>query len=234
MPWAATMQLREPRPHSLSPRGLVIAGWLSLLVAGWIFFELAWDVASHTGLVTLDATVAAWLHAHGTAGLTTFMYAVTMANSIAATIAWSVILGVVLARLREWYWLLTLALAVGGGMILNVVLKVTYERARPHFDDPLVTLSTFSFPSGHTAGATLFYGVLAAFLVSRYREPRRRIACVLGAVLAIALVAFSRIYLGAHYLSDVIAAACSSTVWLVVCLSGVHALVRRRMREGRA
>jgi len=228
------MLLREPRPHSLSPRGLAITAWLALVIAGWIFFDLAWDVASHTGLVSLDATVATWMHAHGTPALTTFMYAVTMANSIAATIAWSVIFGAVLARLREWYWLLTLALAVTGGMILNLVLKLTYARARPHFDDPWVTLTTYSFPSGHTAGATLFYGVLAAFLVSRYHDVRKRSACVAGAVFAIVLVAFSRVYLGAHYLSDVIAAACSSTVWLVICLSSVHSLVRRRMSEGRA
>ena len=228
------MQLREPHPHSLSPRGLAIAGWVSLVVAGWIFFELAWDVASHTGLVDLDAKVSAWMHAHGTPTLTTFFYAVTMANSIAGISAWSVIFGLVLARLREWYWLLTLALAVGGGMALNVLLKFSYERARPHFDDPWVTLSTYSFPSGHTAGATLFYGVLAAFLVSRFYDWPRRSACVTGAVIAIVLVASSRVYLGAHYLSDVIAAACSSTVWLVLCLTGVHGLVRKRMAEGRA
>jgi membrane-associated phospholipid phosphatase len=52
---------------------------------------------------------------------------------------------------------------------------------------------------------------------------------VIGAFLAVALVAFSRMYLGAHYLSDIVAAACSSVVWLVLCLSAVHSLVRRRM-----
>ena len=76
----------------------------------------------------------------------------------------------------------------------------------------------------------MFYGVLAAFLVSRFHEPRRRAGCVAAAAAAVGLVAFSRIYLGAHYLSDVVAAVCSSTAWLVLCLSGVHALVRRRMR----
>jgi undecaprenyl-diphosphatase len=142
-----------------------------------------------------------------------------------------VLFAVLLARLRERYWILTLALAVGGGMALNVLLKETYERARPHFDDPWVTLNTFSFPSGHTAGATLFYGVLAAFLVSRTNEWHVRIACVIAAVLMVVMVAFSRMYLGAHYLSDVAAAACSSTVWLVLCLTSVHGLVRRRMER---
>jgi uncharacterized membrane protein YdjX (TVP38/TMEM64 family) len=76
----------------------------------------------------------------------------------------------------------------------------------------------------------LFYGVLAAFLVSRSYDWRRRAACVGGAVAAVVLVAFSRMYLGAHYLSDVLAAICSSTVWLALCLAGGHALVRRRLK----
>ena len=101
---------------------------------------------------------------------------------------------------------------------------------RPYFDDPWVWLTSHSFPSGHTAGAVLLYGVLAAFLVSRFYAPRQRLACLAGAVFAIGLVAFSRMYLGAHYLSDVVAADCSSVVWLVFCLTVVHSKVRQRLR----
>ena len=122
-----------------------------------------------------------------------------------------------------------MALAVVGGLALNIMLKHAYERARPHFDDPWVTLSSFSFPSGHTAGATAFYGVLAAFLVSRFYDPRKRIAVIAGAILAVVLVAFSRMYLGAHYLSDVVAAMASTTAWLALCLTTVHAVAKRRL-----
>jgi hypothetical protein len=116
-------------------------------------------------------------------------------------------------------------------MLLNLLLKQAYERLRPRFDDPLVTLDTYSFPSGHTAAAVAFYGVLAAFLVSRFHDARRRAAIVAVAMGAVALVAFSRLYLGAHYLSDVVAAACSSTAWLVLCLAFGHALVRGRLKR---
>ena len=219
------------RPHSLSPVGLAIAGWAAFLLAGLLFITIAWNVAARAPLVTLDGKLATWLHEHAVPAVTTFMLAVTHLNSTVAISAWSLVFGVVLARMRERYWMLTLGLAVAGGLLLNVLLKYAYERRRPSFDEPLVTLGTYSFPSGHTAGAVVFYGVLAAFLVSRFREPRRRIAIVLGAVAAVALVAFSRMYLGAHYLSDVLAATCSSTAWLVLCLSSVHALVRRRNGE---
>lgn len=223
------MRLPEARPHSLSPRGLAIAGWSALAIALATFVTLAWNVATHAPLVEVDAHVAEWLAAHRIQPLTSVLLVVTQLNSLAMIGVWSAVFAGVLAWLRERYWMLTLVLAVGGGMLLNLVLKLAYERARPRFDDPLLELHTFSFPSGHTAAATVFYGVLAAFLVSRFRDPAIRIACVAGAVAAVTLVAFSRIYLGAHYLSDVIAAACSSTVWLVACLSGVHSLVRRRM-----
>ena len=225
----ATTPPPEGRPHSLSPRGLAIAGWAALVVFGWIFLALAWDVHTHQDIVVTDAEVANWLHAHGSPRLTRIMMWVTTLNSTVAISAWSVIFALVLAKLREWYWIASVFLAVAGGLALNLLLKLVFERARPHFDDPWVTLSTYSFPSGHTAGATLFYGVLAAFLVSRLRDWHARIACVVIAALVVAFVAFSRIYLGAHYLSDVAAAACSSTVWLVIVLTGVHRIVRRRM-----
>jgi membrane-associated phospholipid phosphatase len=120
------------------------------------------------------------------------------------------------------------ALSVGGGLLLNLLLKQAYARARPHFDDPILTLTSYSFPSGHTAGATVFYGVLAAFLVSRTYQRSTRVAIIACAVLAVVLVGFSRVYLGAHFVSDVTAAAASSAAWLTLCLSVVHQLVRRR------
>jgi undecaprenyl-diphosphatase len=210
---------------------LAIAGWSAFALAGLLFFAIAWNVGASSSLVALDARVAQWLHAHGQPWLITFLLAVTHLHSIVAMALWSVLFGAALARRREWTWMLTLVLAVGGAMLLNLLLKAAYARARPHFDDPLLVLGTYSFPSGHTAAAVAFYGVLAAFLVSRFYDARRRTACVAGAIAAVALVAFSRMYLGAHYLSDVAAAVCSSTAWLVLCLAAGHALARGRLKR---
>lgn len=224
------MPLREPHPPSLSPRALAIAGWSAFLIAAGIFLLIAWNVSGRSALVRLDVEVANWLHAHASAPLTAFFLALTHLNSTLGVSLASAGFALVLARLREWYWILTVALAVPGALLLNVLLKQVYERARPVFERPFVELASYSFPSGHTAGAVAFYGVLAAFLVSRFYDRRLRAACVALAVAAVVLVGFSRLYLGAHYLSDVVAAACSSTAWLVLCLAAVHRLVRRKMQ----
>ena len=219
--------LPQRRPHSLSPRALTAAGWIAFAVAGAIFLALAWNVASHAPLTIVDVHVSTWMQAHHVPALTTAMLVITHAHSSIGMSVATIVFALVLARMREWYWIATLALAMIGGALVNLGIKRAYERARPAFDDPLIKLDSFSFPSGHTAGATLFYGVLGAFLVSRYFSPRIRARIVAAAIVMVALVAFSRVYLGAHYLSDVVAAACSSTAWLVLCLSGVHALIKR-------
>lgn len=221
------MQVVEPQPHSLSPRGLAIAGWTALAVAIATFITLAWQVETLAPVVSLDTRISQWLHFNGSPPLTAALLVVTHLHSMAGMTIATLAFGAVLWRMGERYWLLTLTLAMVGGTILNVLLKVTYERARPVFEDPIVSHATFSFPSGHTAAAATFYGVLAAFLVSRVWSHGKRRAIVAAGIAMVALVAFSRVYLGAHYLSDVVAAACSSTVWLVACLSTVHGLVRR-------
>ena len=219
-------------PPSLSPRALAIAGWTALVVCGVVFLAIAWNVTTRSALVAFDARAAEWLHADAQAGgaRTTFFFLVTNMHSPVGVAVLSAVFGAVLWRLRERYWLLTLACSVAGGMFINFILKSAYERLRPRLDEPLLSLDSYSFPSGHTAGAVLFYGVLAAFLVSRFFDWRARVACVAGACVMVALVAFSRIYLGAHYVSDVLAAACSSLVWLVLCLSAGHGLVRKTLR----
>jgi len=193
-----------------------------------IFVALAWGVESRSLVVSADLRALQWMVSHRSEALTSLMLGVSTLHSPGAMSVWAACFGVVLLRRRERYWFLTLALAMGGGMLLNEGLKLLYRRARPVLVDPLVMLHSFSFPSGHTAGATLFYGVLAAYLVYLTRRPWQRVAVTAAAVALVVLVGLSRVYLGAHYASDVLAAACSSTMWLNACLVGVHRLVQRR------
>jgi len=204
-------------------------GAVAFLVAAGLFAALAWGVEARTPVVLTDAEVTKWMVAHRTETLTSLMLGISALHEPGWVALWAGCFGLALWQRGERFWLLTLALAVGGGMALNEGLKLLYRRSRPMLDDPLVMLHSFSFPSGHTAAATLFYGVLASYLVYVVKSRSERIGAIAGAVAMIVMVALSRVYLGAHYASDVLAAACSSIVWLVVCLVGVHGLVRRRM-----
>jgi undecaprenyl-diphosphatase len=119
---------------------------------------------------------------------------------------------------RWWPLLVTLIVAVPGGMLLNEWLKVVVQRQRPFIDGQFVDWSGYSFASGHTIGATLLYGQLLLFVLPALTARRSRFVCVLGAVSVVLLVGFSRVALGAHFLTDVLAAIFFGTLWLLLCL----------------
>jgi membrane-associated phospholipid phosphatase len=195
-----------------------LAAWVVVALAAAAFAALAWSIAADSWTVPMDEACVQWLHSHRDDTGIAAMALVSRLHSPGMIAIWSVLFAAVLAMRRERQWLVTLALAVGGGMLLNDALKLAFHRARPHFADSLDVLGSYSFPSGHTADSTVFYGVLAAYLFARFAHRPARMAVAMGAVVAVAAVAFSRVYLGAHYPSDVIAAACTSTAWLVLCL----------------
>ena len=203
-------------------------GIVVLLVASAVFAVIAATVARHDPILQRDLQVLVWLHTHGSPVFSAFLLAISYLHSTIGIAVFTVILGAALAQRRKWYWVLALGLSVGGGMLLNTLLKLAFHRQRPVWDDPLLTLTTNSFPSGHAAAATLFYGFLSVYVVSHVKELSLRVACVAASILMVALVAFSRMYLGVHYLSDVLAAISISTAWLVLCLWGVRTYSNKR------
>ena len=200
---------------------------LGAAVAAGLFAIVAIAVVTGGGLVSLDIRVTEWLHAHATPALTNIIVAITNAHSMAAISVYTAVLALILAWKRDWLWMWTAVLTVSGGLLINWLLKQVFQRARPTLDNPLLTLETYSFPSAHTAGATLFYGVLAAYLISRCDNVAAKMGCALVAACFIALAGFSRVYLGVHFTSDVIGAACASAAWLAFCLAGMQAYEKK-------
>ncbi|MYM23742.1 phosphatase PAP2 family protein [Duganella sp. FT135W] len=199
-----------------------------LLASGYVFHELAEAVMGQEAITLLDVQVAHWFNMHAAEPLTSLMLGVSAVHSVAGMVLLFCLLAVWLWRQRAYYWLLALVFSVPGGMVLNVALKHVFQRARPAFEDPLVTLATYSFPSGHTTAATCFYGLLASYLVIVRPAWNVRVATVALCLAMILLVAFSRVYLGAHYVSDVLAAMAESVAWLAVCITAISTLRRRR------
>ena len=219
-PWFVFLRAR------LSPTGYLglhlTVGALILIGAGWLFGGVAQDVVSGDPLTVVDGQVAAWFHARAVPTLTDGMLVISDFNGIVGITILSLLVSIYLIWKREWPWLGALVLAVPGGMLLNVLTKHAFGRVRPSFTDPILTLTTFSFPSGHVAGASLFYGFLAVYLVPKIPTWRWRVLVVLTAFFAIVLIALSRVYLGVHFLSDALAAFAESTAWLAFTLTAVH------------
>jgi undecaprenyl-diphosphatase len=137
---------------------------------------------------------------------------------------WQLLLGAFAAvylRLvtRRWRPPLLLLGNLGGVWLLNLVLKSLYQRARPTIHH-LVEVGGYSFPSGHAMSTSAFYGMIGYLLWNAYRRKWRG-AWVFpaGAVLLAATVGWSRVYLGVHFFTDVLAGYAAGGLWLLVCLA---------------
>lgn len=107
--------------------------------------------------------------------------------------------------------------AVAGGLLLNNLLKFAVGRARPEIIDPAVKVFSSSFPSGHAALSAIAYLTLGALLARTQQSIAIRTYIMSLAVLATILVGLSRIYLGVHYPSDVLAGWCIGSAWAIAC-----------------
>lgn len=192
-----------------------------------VFAAIAANVVSGGRLTTLDADIAGWLHRHATPALTAFMRIVSDLDSTFAVACYATAIALFQATRQRWRRVATLVVCVGGVLALNVLIKNAFQRPRPTFDDPLLTLATYSFPSGHVAGSTVLYGLFVLWVFGRTPRLHWRVLAIDGALLVVALVALSRMVLGVHYLSDVAAAFAEGVAWLTLCVS-VMAVARPR------
>jgi undecaprenyl-diphosphatase len=202
-------------------------GTVVLLIAAWIFGVIAEDVVTGDPLTLVDRMVANWLHTLATPILTRAMLLIAELAGARVITALAVTMGLALAWKRRWHWLLALVLVVPGGVLLNELLKIAFRRARPTFDEPILVLTDYGFPSGHTMIATILYGFIGLFLVTIVHSWRWRRRIVVAVVVLVALVGVSRMYLGVHYLSDILAAIAAGGAWLALCLTAVATLRHR-------
>lgn len=201
-------------------------GAMVVLLSGWWFGGIAEDLIATDPLIAVDYRLSAWFDQHSTQAVTRLAEIITFIGSPVLMTVASIGVAVILWRRKAWYRLMAFILTVGGGSMLQLALKLLFHRPRPVFDHPLIHTSGFSFPSGHMMGATLFFGFLAVLAATRSTQWRWRALAPLLAISVIILVGLSRICLGAHYLSDVLAAVAASLAWLAFCVTGVEAIER--------
>jgi undecaprenyl-diphosphatase len=206
-------------------RKVTPAGYLALhLVAGaffiiaftWCFGAISSNATNHHYLLTADHNILSWFQEHSTRPLVSFARKVSyFGSSTFLTIA-SIALGLFLLWRRLRYRLLLLLVAMLGGAVLSMFLRTS------HWSLPLLENSPFEqFPSWHAMGSTLFYGLLTTLVGSSLIALRWRALTFLFACVIILLITLTRIYLGAHYVTDVVGAIAAGLAWLIWCQLGI-------------
>ncbi len=210
--WVARLVLSlfdsaRPESQALLSAAVVLAG------ATWLFLGILEDVVSSDPLIELDRTIYALLQGMRTDWADSFMVFVTGLGGAAGTAAVVLAVAALFAIKRYWrslgYWLA----AAGFAEVLVWALKYGVGRSRP--SAIYSGVEQFSFPSGHAVLAITVYGFLA-FLMARGKSAGGKTAIALLAASAIVLVAFSRLYLGVHWFSDVMASLGLGLAWVAL------------------
>lgn len=201
--------------------------WPALYIAGTllvsaimltVFVELAWETMFQQTMAVFD-NVIIWLTRYFASPrvdramifITDLGYGMPYFFIVSAIF-------LLIIYFKRWREAVGLAICLAGGAVLNFLLKNLFERARPDLFR-LVEATGYSFPSGHAMVSLCFYGMVAFLLIRNIGKWYGRVAVSSFAALLIAAIGVSRIYLGVHYPTDVIAGYAAGLMWLAFCIS---------------
>jgi undecaprenyl-diphosphatase len=204
----------------------LLAAAAALALFSWLGHEIMTDVT-----LRLDDRVRLAVHSFASPRLTVIMEALSLYGGPVGLVPLGIVLAAVFL-LKRWHrGALLVVVTMAGAGLLDGLLKQSFRRVRPaaFFDYPLP--SSASFPSGHAFFAASFFGGLAVLASARVRNPLLQASIWTGAAVLILLVGLSRVYLGVHYPSDVLAGYAAATVWVAAVAFGDRILRYRRLRR---
>ncbi len=190
-------------------------GLLLVILGGLSFSILGYEVKTNGPFTYADAPIDQTLHHIARTSSKVLLDAMIFSSFLARemVIIAVVVLTIFFLYKRFWRDLAMLYLGVAGGSVWWFVLSNIYHRPRPVFPDPIDYLPGPGFPSGHTASAVLLYGFLGYILWPYIKSKNLRALMVAFIVLLILMVGFSRLYVGDHYLTDVLAGYAVGLTW---------------------
>lgn len=212
-------------PIDIAPRRHRATVALVVCAAATVALAVVIHAVRRGGRLSLwDQAADNWLHAHETPiGDRLFI----LVSLLGLPVAWiiGVVVGLLLLWRRRWLVLGGWVAALGGGGILERLLKVAVDRARPPYASAFLHGQSASFPSGHAMAACLCYVMLVYVTTQLVTLDRRRVMMLsLAASLLIAAVSFSRLYLAVHYPSNVAGALLASVAWLALCMAALEGI----------
>jgi membrane-associated phospholipid phosphatase len=198
----------------------------------WLFKEIAESISHRNIIVAVDQWIIRNVLSIRNEHLTALMKIVTNLGGIIIIGPGTLIIVAYLLLKKDIHNAASLSIAVTGGIILNNLLKLFFQRPRPISETTLAEISGWSFPSGHSMNSIIFYGMLAYVLTKFLVTWQLRIFMLIATFLIIFIIGISRIYLQVHYLSDVIAGFSCGLFWLSVCITGLEIDRKRRSFNG--
>jgi undecaprenyl-diphosphatase len=223
-----TTRLRPLHPYRTLL--LILAGgFVTAAVTGFAFMWLAELMSdNHPFLQTVDQAVWRAARELRSPGATTFFLVFTLLGTgVGLGILVLLIAAALLARGHP-RWALFLVVTAAGGGFLNHALKAAFERARPDMADALWRSHSYAFPSGHAMGSFVVFGALVYVVMRASSSARVRSGAAALALCLTATISLSRIYLGVHWFSDIVAGLSAGLVWLATTTAVYE--VYRRMR----
>ena len=225
----AVHQANETQPAPRIILRHVVFGVICSILFTVVFARLFDFVQDHGKTITpFDRSILYWMYHHRASWLTQTAKVLAHMGSppvIAGVALVSALVGLAWHKVRGAAWTLPIAV-IGAGLIIQGV-KLVIKRPRPSFFAPLLHEAGFSFPSGHSLIAMVVYGLLGYFLLHLFRNFWSRLAVRIVTVLLVVAIGVSRVYVGVHYPTDVLAGWIAGVPWLIACL-GLHEVLARR------
>ena len=204
-----------------------------LTVTGAGFLALALEIGQQDWLVRFDHSLSASLHQHSTVTAVWIFQLVSVFGDVSTLTCISLLFLIALAVTRYWRLFFLWTTTLSGAGILSQFLKNTLHRPRPQLPNPWIAESGWSFPSGHAMCSLVIYGLLTYSICFLPTSRTLRLSFGLLTISLVIAIGFSRLYLGVHYLSDVIAGYLAATFWLVLCIAfSVLLSGRQAYRDG--
>jgi len=198
----------------------------TIVFFGWLADEVLEGETAH-----FDEATRAAVHQLASPAMTTLMRGISFLGSmIFLLIATAVV--IIWFASRKWGREAKLfAITMIGASVLNMSLKLAFKRARPVPFFDLLPPESYSFPSGHALTSACFFGAFAAIITARMKHRRPRIIVWIVCTTMFLLIGLSRIYLGVHHTTDVIAGFAAALIWILVVRFVEMTLRRRRKRK---
>jgi membrane-associated phospholipid phosphatase len=221
---------------------LVVPGWLGrrpligaimVLIGGLVFGVLAFNVKTHGPLLQWDVPLAREFH-NDAANLSAhsielILFGFYIGKELIQVL--TILLILYFFHKRFWPELTMVLIGPGGGALLWYIVSHFFGRSRPEAQIGIVVSDPSSFPSGHVISSILFYGLLAYMLVPRMPSAFWKWFTVGAAVLALVYVAFSRLFLGGHYLTDILGGMALGIAWAGLAYTWIESIFKIKERS---